>query len=312
MFLSRNLLLPSASFTEVALKLAVLSLPAESGSPSPHGMQSTPDGLRVTAGTPLILCHKELAECPLERDRTLVVARHYTEASTGGGRPGRPDEVRLERPDKLLARRPYKVTVVVTNAGTATRRVRVLSQIPAGSVPLGRVKELESSVITVQPYRTADFSYHVYFPEEGAFAHFPAHLSSVDRASAALGCTPAEDLVVSVRHALVDKRNWRDVALVSTPSRPTQLVSPPGHPPPSPGPRPAQTSTCSSSCGNTAPTRRAWTSASSGGGWARQTSCAPSPTSSASACTLRRSCGRLRCCTGTGRWWRSGCAWSRG
>lgn len=221
MFLSRSLLLASSSFAEVALKLAVLSLPAEtSGSPS-HRMQSAPDGLRVTAGTPLILCHKELVECPLERDPTLIVAQHYTEAGTGGARGARPGEVKLERPDKLLARRAYKVTVVVTNAGTATQRVRVLSQIPAGAVPLGRVKALESCVITVQPYRTADVSYHVYFPEEGRFAHFPAHLSAVDGAAAALGCTPAEDLVVSLRHAHVDKRSWRDVALVRSAPPPT-------------------------------------------------------------------------------------------
>ncbi|MEZ6081534.1 MAG: hypothetical protein R3C56_39455 [Pirellulaceae bacterium] len=74
----------------------------------------------------------------------------------------------------LAAWHPYRANVVVTNPTSEKQRVQVLTQLPAGSLPLAGSKLTRSTPVELAPYSTSQVQYVFYFPAAGEFAHYGA------------------------------------------------------------------------------------------------------------------------------------------
>jgi hypothetical protein len=66
----------------------------------------------------------------------------------------------------------------MTNVSPVQRQFSVLYQIPQGSLPLKLTKYIKSINRTLSPYTTEKLTFEFYFPNEGAFSHFPSNIPS--------------------------------------------------------------------------------------------------------------------------------------
>jgi hypothetical protein len=154
--------------------LALLDLPFKAERP-----EVTVDGssLRVKARDPMILFYKDTRrtdevakESPLlvrqsfsplaERVR-IVDGREVENPVSGDFRPG-------------VA---YACSLVVTNPTGSGRRIDVLAQIPAGSIPLAGHTATLSSTHEIAPHGVLKLELAFYFPAPGEFAVYPLHVS---------------------------------------------------------------------------------------------------------------------------------------
>src|SRR5204863_3124271 len=67
----------------------------------------------------------------------------------------------------------YGCQVVVTNPGSARRKLEVLFQIPAGSLPAKNTRIIQSVPVQLDAFRTQTLDFHFYFPQPGGFVHYP-------------------------------------------------------------------------------------------------------------------------------------------
>ncbi len=68
--------------------------------------------------------------------------------------------------------------IVITNPTNNNQDVQVLTQLPAGSVPLAASKLVRNTAVGLQPYSTSQIQYAFYFPAEGEFEHYGTHVSN--------------------------------------------------------------------------------------------------------------------------------------
>jgi len=109
----------------------------------------------------------------------------------------------------LLTGVPYRTNVVVTNTTSRTQRVEVLTQLPAGSLPLAGSKLTRSTAIELQPYSTEQVQYEFYFPVIGEFAHYGAQISSQ---GIHLAATDSVNYRVTDEPESIDETTWSYVA----------------------------------------------------------------------------------------------------
>jgi hypothetical protein len=171
----------------------------------------TVDGgtLRVKAREPMILFYKDTRrtdkvakESPLlvrqsfsplaEKFRT--VSGHQVENQvTGDFRPGI----------------PYTASLVVTNPTGIGRRLDVLAQIPAGSIPLEGKPATLSSTVEIEPHGVLMLELAFYFPAAGDFPVYPLHVSED---GVVLAHTGPRTLRVSNNPEKPDDASWLTLA----------------------------------------------------------------------------------------------------
>ena len=173
-FLSPHFNACHTNANEALMCLAMLDLPFKAERP-----EVTVDGstLRVKAREPMLLFYKDTrstdkvaAESPLlvrqsfspqdEAFRT-VNGRQVENPVIGDFRPG-------------VA---YRASLVVTNPTGVGRRIDVLAQIPAGSIPLSGRPATLSSTHELKPYGVLMLNLSFYFPAVGDFPVYPLHVS---------------------------------------------------------------------------------------------------------------------------------------
>ena len=173
-FLSAHFNACHRSANEALMCLALLDLPFKAERP-----EVTVDGtsLRVKAREPMILFYKDTRrtdkvapESPLLvrqsfsplNERVLIVdGREVENPVSGDFRPG-------------IA---YACSLVVTNPTGSGRRIDVLAQIPAGSIPLAGHTATLSSTHEIAPHGVLKLELAFYFPAPGEFAVYPLHVS---------------------------------------------------------------------------------------------------------------------------------------
>ncbi|GJJ69412.1 hypothetical protein EMPS_01758 [Entomortierella parvispora] len=178
-FLSHNFIANAGSFTDALATLALLDVTFK---PQETSMSRSADqALIISSRSPAVIFHssiKELASVPLSG--SVLVTQQYYSA----------DE-RTEYDEKLMATvrryisaksefRPlesYGAHVVVMNASPNPMRVHLEVQIPHGSISVnGSLKSGQD--VQLGPHKTFEYEYGFYFPEQGEFAHYPAHVSN--------------------------------------------------------------------------------------------------------------------------------------
>lgn len=199
-FLPENLETPCGSLNEALCALAVIDLPFD-GKPTEVKIEN--EQLVVTASTPAVLFVESIeASQPSESQApTILVGQDIYLAQSNSDRP--------VQKDALLQGIPYRATIVVTNPGNATQEVDVLTQLPAGSLPLAGSKSTRSSSLTLRPYSTAQVQYTFYFPVAGAFEHYGAQVNHREQH---LAGTQSVNLDVLKEPESVDESTWEYVA----------------------------------------------------------------------------------------------------
>ncbi|MCA9182807.1 MAG: hypothetical protein KDA51_15205, partial [Planctomycetales bacterium] len=109
----------------------------------------------------------------------------------------------------LLRGTPYRANVVVTNPTSEKQRVQVLTQLPAGTMPLAGSKLTRSTPVELAPYSTSQVQYVFYFPAAGEFAHYGAQVSAEE---SHIADTAAAKHRVLDEPESVDQTTWNYIA----------------------------------------------------------------------------------------------------
>jgi len=205
-FRSVHLAEASRNFAEMLLALAVLDLPFE----SPEHATAFADGTTtiVPAG-PLVAFHERtVAVDAPAAPSSILVGQHFLRQSE---REEIVDGEPRERfaTGEFLTHVVYTGRVVVTNTGSARRKVAVLLQIPQGSIPVLGSRPTRTVPLVLEPYAVQALEYSFVFPAPGEFSHYPAHVSEREDLVAFV---PPTTFTVVDRPARPDDRSWAAVS----------------------------------------------------------------------------------------------------
>jgi hypothetical protein len=196
-FLSPHFPEATRNVNEMLMVLAVLDLPFE---PAVHKEAITGTQYVLTAGSPLMVFHRQIAEATAVETGEVMVAQHFFRADEADGGAAL---------DEYLPQVPYGARVLLTNPSQDRQTLSALLQIPAGAIPLKDGFYTRRVDVALDPYASATIEYFFYFPATGVFRHYPATLA---RAGAVVArAAPATFTVVAqARH--VDKTSWDWIA----------------------------------------------------------------------------------------------------
>ncbi len=220
-FLPRDLDLPTDSLSEALCALAVIDLPLAPAAPT----LSVVDGqLSIHSDSVAVIFLESIeptqtGQATLESDAPESEDSHTEVPAQVSVLVGQ--EIYLANPSTnaeanrpvtgsaLLRGVPYRASVVVTNPTNTIQRVQVLTQLPAGSLPLGGSKLTRSTALELSAYSTSQVAYQFYFPAAGDFAHYGAQVSS---AGHHVADTVAATHRVLAKPESVDQTTWSYVA----------------------------------------------------------------------------------------------------
>jgi len=196
----------SRSFAETLLALAVLDLPYE----SPEHRTSFADGkMTIEPAGPIVAFHERTTavDPPAAPSSILVGQNVLRQSEREEIVDGEPRERFVT--GEFLTHVVYTSRVVVTNTGSARRKVAVLLQIPQGSIPVLGSRPTRTAQVVLEPYAVEALEYSFVFPAAGEFAHYPAHVSEGD---ALVAFVPPTAFTVVDRPARPDDRSWAAVS----------------------------------------------------------------------------------------------------
>ena len=191
-----------SSFAEAMCALAVIDLPFMA---QPAALVADGPKLTITAAGNALVGTSQLVDGPLEPvGAPLVVGQSYVRTDD------RHRYVDGEQVDKYVtgsfaAGVVYTGLVVVANPTSTRQRVAALVQIPRGSIALAGALATQTIDVLLEPYGTHGHEYSFYFPTPGRFAHFPVHVSRLDRIVAA---APPTVIEVTAGGAVADPTSW--------------------------------------------------------------------------------------------------------
>ncbi len=209
-FLSRHVASASRNFAEMMLALAVLDIPFQAAE---HDTVFEGGGMTLTAGSDMIVFHKQVR--PAERvaeQPTLLVAQNFF---------ARNDRYRYEnneRFDKFVteafeAGRVYGCQIVLTNPTSTRRKIDLLTQIPAGSIPVLGGIQTRTRHLELAPFSTQTQEYYFYFPLPGTYAHYPVHAAEEGKV---IGYSAPFVFEVVAEVTDIDETSWEHISQFAT------------------------------------------------------------------------------------------------
>ncbi|KAG0308260.1 hypothetical protein BGZ97_000117 [Linnemannia gamsii] len=180
-FLSQNFVVNTDSFTTAMATLALLDLTFR---PKETSVRRTQDrNLAISSKSPAIIFHsstKEMQEPP-STGSVLVTQQYFSQLD------------RTEYDAKLMTNvrayiqpgaefRPlesYGTHVVLMNATPNPMRLHVEVQLPEGAMPIYGDIEAGQDIM-LAAHGNFQYEYKFYFPKEGDYPHYPAHVSDYD------------------------------------------------------------------------------------------------------------------------------------
>ncbi|MEZ6135956.1 MAG: hypothetical protein R3C53_13725 [Pirellulaceae bacterium] len=211
-FLTRQLDIPCSNLHEALCALAVIDLPLDATEPV---FTVEENQLFVTANTPTIAYVEsiEATESKGDESESILVGQDIYL-----GLPGIAESADKPVEQPLLTGIPYRASVVVTNPSSSQRVVAVLTQLPAGALPLAGGKLTQSQTLTLGPYSTGKIEYRFYFPAAGEFEHYAAqiHQTLPNGTTQFVTATKSNTLRVLDEPESVDETTWNYVAAWGT------------------------------------------------------------------------------------------------
>jgi hypothetical protein len=201
-FLPSSLDLPTGTINEALCALAVIDLPLDGTSPEV-----------LIENEQLVLNTKSAAVAFVESIESAGQGGNNENILVGQdvylAQPNTSEDANRPLQGPLLRGIPYRANVVVTNPTNTKRLVQVLTQIPAGAMPLTSGKVTRNTPIDLAPYSTAQVQYVFYFPAEGEFEHYGSQISSEGKQVIA---TESKSHRVLAKPESVDETTWSYIA----------------------------------------------------------------------------------------------------
>lgn len=194
------------SLSEMLLALAVLELPEKAPD---HQLDLTEQKWTLNAKGSCLVVSQRLDHAVVQAGNTAVLVsenffqhndRYYIEDG---------NQYDKFTSEEFIVGSVYGGQVVLTNPTSSPQKLELLLQIPHGSVPVAGSKPTRMLPLTLQPYSTQTFEYYFYFPVEGHFAHYPAHVS---RGQQVLATAAGLTFHVRENPAGLDTQSWRFVS----------------------------------------------------------------------------------------------------
>jgi hypothetical protein len=173
-FLSKQFIHATGSFAEMVLAMAVLDLPLARPAQN-HPTEFSESGMTLTALAPVIVFHKDVKGCPVEKRQVLVAQNFFDPLDRHTTLNGERVEKYIE--EEFLNRKVYGCNYIITNISSSPQRVEVLLQLPVGAVPVLSGSLTKSVFLEVSSYTTQSGQFYFYFPRTGDYQTFPVHVS---------------------------------------------------------------------------------------------------------------------------------------
>ncbi|MCW1887669.1 hypothetical protein OKA04_23225 [Luteolibacter flavescens] len=205
-FLSPHFNACAGGVNEALFCLAMLDLPFKAGRPETSVEGST---LRVKAREPMLLFYKDTRETQKIAPDAPVLVRQTFHRLDDRFRTVEGRQIENSITGDFITGVPYGASLVVTNPDGVGRRVDVISQIPAGAIPLGGQPATLSVTHELQPYGVLNLRLAFYFPAPGDFAMYPLQVSEGDTV---LARTATRTLRATSEVPPVDASSWPSLA----------------------------------------------------------------------------------------------------
>ncbi|KAF9547416.1 hypothetical protein EC957_008425 [Mortierella hygrophila] len=180
-FLSQNFVVNTDSFTSAMATLALLDLTFK---PKETHVRRTPDrNLAISSNSPAIIFHSSTKETkePPATGSILVTQQYFSQLN------------RTEYDAKLMTNvrsyiqpgaefRPlesYGAHVVLMNVTPNPMKLHLEVQLPEGAIPIYGDIEAGQDIM-LEAHESFQYKYKFYFPKEGDYPHYPAHVSDYD------------------------------------------------------------------------------------------------------------------------------------
>lgn len=209
-FLSANFNACHNSANEALMCLALLDLPFKADRP-----EVAADGgrLNVKAKSPMLLFYKDTRKADKVAKESPLLARQSFSPLAEKTRVVDGRQVENPVTGDFRTGVPYAMSLVVTNPTGIGRRLDVLAQIPAGSIPQEGNPSTLSTAREIQPHGVLKLELAFYFPATGDFAVYPLHVSEN---GVVLASTAARTLRVTNQAEVLDAASWLAVAANGT------------------------------------------------------------------------------------------------
>mmetsp|Transcript_36670 Transcript_36670/g.50458 ORF Transcript_36670/g.50458 Transcript_36670/m.50458 type:complete len:789 (+) Transcript_36670:321-2687(+) len=225
-FLSENFHLvggsSNPSFHEALFTLAVLGLPFQEEVAQEHPLPTvsyTDTGSVATIiaqSLPCVVFHADLRPIgsdtaeTAEKSSDILIAQTVCDPADLHNERG--EEKYLPQDHEFVPSHPYMCKVIMTNVSSVRKNLKLLTQIPTGSLALETQKQINGGFYDVEPYSTQTFTYYFYFPANGDFVQYPAHVSLT---STPVGWADVRTYRVVVRPERT-KTSWKNIARFGT------------------------------------------------------------------------------------------------
>ena len=174
-----------------------------------HETEFVAGRMTLTAGSPLIVVHEEIRPTDeAEQQTPILVSQNFFRHND---RYRHVNNQRLDKfvTDEFLVHTVYGCQVVITNPTSSPQKLDVLTQIPAGSLPVLKGHQTRSVHVDLQPYRTQTVEYHFYFPAAGQYPHYPVQVAKNE---ALLAHADGTTLTAVEALSRVDRESWEYIS----------------------------------------------------------------------------------------------------
>ena len=223
-FLSKRLHEIGANRTECLFALTVLALPTRSDLDAQkkdiEDLSSLPtisytpagkaNGVAAAVKWPAVIFHRDLR--PKEGEdvgedgvRDVLVAQTVRDANGDANKF-------LPADHEYVPQRAYLSKVIVTNVSSTRKELKLLTQIPVGSMPLNTPDQTTNTSLVIEPYSTHTTEFCFYFPAEGTFVQYPAHVSEAGKP---VSWAETRKFMVVTRPSKVEK-TWAHIVVSGT------------------------------------------------------------------------------------------------
>jgi len=205
-FYSAHFVESARNFTEMAFVLSLLELPFQAVE---HETDIAKRRLTLTAGSPLMVVHEEIRPTEeAEKQTPILVSQNFFRHDDRYRHVG---NTRLDKfvTDEFLIHTVYGCQIVITNPTSSPQTLDVLTQIPAGSLPVLKGHQTHSVSVDLQPYHTQTVEYQFYFPAAGTFTHYPVQVAKNE---AMLAHGRATTLKAVEKLSQVDRESWEFIS----------------------------------------------------------------------------------------------------
>ena len=214
-FLPSQLTSSLSSFTDAMAALSIIDLPFSTDR-KPAGYVKQKKSAIITANTPIVVYRKVTQPANRSPQPLITVTTHYFDRLDRyvDSSDTADDDEGSSRRDKYVTEftphRTYTCRVVLFNPSPARRRVRVLQQIPHGSISVAGGQDSRTGTVQLNSVSSRVMEFSFYFPAVGSYLH---QAIQVSHKQLVVGHSDAITLPVRHKSALaVDLTSWSYLA----------------------------------------------------------------------------------------------------